>query len=291
MLKIKPKHQGIFFILCAAFFFAMMSFFVRMSGDLPTMQKSFFRNCVAAVVSFIILLRSEEKFKVQPKSWPYLILRASFGTAALICNFYAVDHLNLADANILNKLSPFFAILMSWLLLKEKPLKADLITVVIAFVGAICVAKPTMNMDSLPAFLGLFGGFGAGVAYTFVRKMGMMGERGMIIVMFFSVFSTTLATPFLVFDYHPMTPAQLTCLVGAGIAGTGGQFCITTAYTKAPAKEISVYDYSQVIFAALLGFVAFGQLPDALSILGYIIIIGAAIGRWYISNKKTESIE
>ena len=283
--NIKPKYQGIFFIIGAAFFFALMTVFVHLSGNLPTMQKSFFRNCVAAVVSFVILLRSEEKFKIQKNSWPYLILRASFGTAGLICNFYAVDHLNIADANILNKLSPFFAILMSWLILKEKPLKVDLIAVVVAFGGAICVAKPIFNVESLPAFLGLFGGFAAGMAYTFVRKLGKQGERSMVIVLFFSVFSSSIALPFLIFDYHPMTLAQLACLIGAGIAGTGGQFCITTAYTKAPAKEISVYDYSQVIFAAIMGFLVFGQLPDALSFLGYAIIIGAAVGRWYYGMK------
>ena len=283
--NIKPKYQGIFFIIGAAFFFALMTVFVHLSGNLPTMQKSFFRNCVAAVVSFVILLRSEEKFKIQKSSWPYLILRASFGTAGLICNFYAVDHLNIADANILNKLSPFFAILMSWLILKEKPLKVDLIAVVVAFGGAICVAKPTFNVESLPAFLGLFGGFAAGMAYTFVRKLGKQGERSMVIVLFFSVFSSSIALPFLIFDYHPMTLAQLACLIGAGIAGTGGQFCITTAYTKAPAKEISVYDYSQVIFAAIMGFLVFGQLPDALSFLGYAIIIGAAVGRWCYGMK------
>ena len=283
--NIKPKYQGIFFIIGAAFFFALMTVFVHLSGNLPTMQKSFFRNCVAAVVSFVILLRSEEKFKIQKSSWPYLILRASFGTAGLICNFYAVDHLNIADANILNKLSPFFAILMSWLILKEKPLKVDLIAVVVAFGGAICVAKPTFNVESLPAFLGLFGGFAAGMAYTFVRKLGKQGERSMVIVLFFSVFSSSIALPFLIFDYHPMTLAQLACLIGAGIAGTGGQFCITTAYTKAPAKEISVYDYSQVIFAAIMGFLVFGQLPAALSFLGYAIIIGAAVGRWYYGMK------
>lgn len=283
--NIKPKYQGILFIIGAAFFFALMTVFVHLSGNLPTMQKSFFRNCVAAAVSFVILLRSEEKFKIQKSSWPYLILRASFGTAGLICNFYAVDHLNIADANILNKLSPFFAILMSWLILKEKPLKVDLIAVVVAFGGAICVAKPTFNVESLPAFLGLFGGFAAGMAYTFVRKLGKQGERSMVIVLFFSVFSSSIALPFLIFDYHPMTLAQLACLIGAGIAGTGGQFCITTAYTKAPAKEISVYDYSQVIFAAIMGFLVFGQLPDALSFLGYAIIIGAAVGRWYYGMK------
>ncbi len=63
------------------------------------------------------------------------------------------------------------------------------------------------------------------------------------------------------------------------MAATGGQLCITAAYTHAPAKEISVYDYTQVVFAAVWGFVLWGQVPDIYSIIGYIIIIGVAIYR------------
>lgn len=279
--KFGRKYQGIFFIICAAFFFSLMTFFVRLSGDLPTMQKSFFRNCVAAVVSVIMLAKSKDGFKVLQNSWVYLFLRAGFGTAALIANFYAVDHMNLADANILNKLSPFFAILMSLVILKEKPSKIDLATVFVAFFGAVLVAKPSMAMESVPALWGIFGGFGAGVAYTFVRKMGNQGERGAVIVAFFSMFSTLVALPFLIFDFHPMEPWQLVSLICAGIAGMGGQFSITAAYTRAPAREISVYDYTQVIFAAILGFLVFNQIPDFFSILGYITIIGAAVFRWW----------
>ena len=104
----------------AGFFFALMTFFVRMSGDLPTMQKAFFRNAVAAVAAVILLAKSDEGFKIKKDSWKGLFLRSLFGTTGLICNFYAVDHLAIADANILNKLSPFFAIIMSYFVLKEK---------------------------------------------------------------------------------------------------------------------------------------------------------------------------
>lgn len=95
--------------------------FVRLSGDVPSMQKAFFRNVVAAVFSFLIMLKSREPFH-PPKNghWVYLFARAFFGTVGLLCNFYAVDHLNLSDASMLNKMSPFFAILISYFLLSEK---------------------------------------------------------------------------------------------------------------------------------------------------------------------------
>ena len=109
----KEKIQGILYIILAGFFFSLMTFFVKCSGNLPTMQKAFFRNAVAMIVSIVLLARSEEGFYIKKSSWPCLFLRSLCGTAGLILNFYAIDRLGLADSNILNKLSPFFAIVMS----------------------------------------------------------------------------------------------------------------------------------------------------------------------------------
>ena len=86
-----------------------------------------------------------------------------------------------------------------------------------------------------------------------------------------------------------MTVLQLICLLCAGLAAAGGQFAVTAAYTYAPAKEISVYDYSQVIFAALYGLIMFGQIPDSLSIIGYLIIILMAIVMFIYNKRKTKN--
>lgn len=274
------KKQGILYIIMAGLFFALMTFFVRMAGNLPTMQKAFFRNAVAAVAALFLLARSEEGFKIKKSSWRDLFLRSFFGTMGLICNFYAVDRLAIADANILNKLSPFFAIIMSYFILKEKANKTEWLCVVVAFIGALFVVKPSMDMQFVNAMIGMLGGFGAGVAYTFVRKLGKAGERGPVIVMCFSVFSCIVTTPFLIIGAKPMSLYQIVMLLLAGAAATGGQLSITNAYTKAPAKEISVFDYSQVVFAAALGLVFLGQIPDLMSIIGYVIIIGSAVFKW-----------
>ena len=282
----KEKQQGILFIILAGFFSASMSFFVRLSGDLPTMEKAFFRNAVAVLVAAFMLARTKEGFHVQKGSWPDLLMRSFCGTVGLICNFYAVDHMNIADANILNKLSPFFAILMSYFILKEKANKVEWACVAVAFIGAVFVVKPAFNMQFVNAMIGVTGGLGAGIAYTFVRKLGKKGERGPIIVMVFSTFSCLCTVPFLISEFQPMKAVQLLCLLMAGVSAAGGQIFITKAYTKAPAKEISVFDYTQVLFAALLGFVFFGQIPDWMSLVGYLIIIGSAIFKWNYLRKE-----
>ena len=167
---------------------------------------------------------------------------------------------------------------------KEKADKWEWGAVVLAFFGAMLVAKPSFRMESIPAVVGITGGLGAGAAYTFVRMLSKNGERGKIIIFFFSVFSTAITFPLMLADFAPMTLKQLLCLLAAGASATGGQIFITKAYSYAPAREISVFDYSQVIFAAILGFIFLNQLPDVLSFLGYAIIIGAAVWKWYYNN-------
>ena len=276
----KNKKQGILFIIGAGFCFALMTFFVRMAGDLPTIQKAFFRNVVAVFVAFVLLLRSKQGFRIQKGSIPGLLARSFFGTCGILCNFYAADHLHIADASMLNKLSPFFAIAVSYIILKEKANAVEWISVVFALIGAAFVVKPTAGVTSLYGLVGVAGGLAAGLGYTFIRYLGKRGERGPVIVLWFSLFSCLATAPALLFDYHPMTGEQLMYLLLTGLSATGGQLCITKAYTKAAAKEISVFDYSQVIFAAVLGWIFLSQLPDIYSCIGYIIIIGTAVAKW-----------
>ncbi|MCD8356644.1 MAG: DMT family transporter [Clostridia bacterium] len=280
------KTKGILFIMMSAFCFALMNLFVRLSGDLPPMQKSFFRNAVALVFAIIVLLRSEDKFHFNHKNLPQLIARASFGTIGILCNYYAIDHLVLSDASMLNKLSPFFAIIVSYFYLKEKITPFQASAVFIAFIGALCIIKPGLSsLNTVPALIGALGGLGAGSAYTMVRKLSLNGERGPFIVFFFSAFSCLVCVPYLLFAYHPMTLMQLIFLLLAGLSAAGGQFSITAAYSNAPAREISVFDYSQIVFAALLGFVFLQQIPDILSVIGYIIICGTSIVMFFYNQK------
>lgn len=285
--RISNRRKGILFILLAAFFFSLMSVFVRLSGDVPTMQKAFFRNIVAAVVAMIILLRSKTKISLKKENLPPLLLRSVFGTIGILANFWAVDNLGIADANMLNKLSPFFAILMSIFILGEKPNRIEWLSVVLAFIGAAFVAKPSAGIVSLPALVGILGGFTAGTAYTFVRKAGLQGVKGPIVVAFFSTFSTLVLLPNLLLNYTPMSARQLLFLVLAGCSAAGGQLSITAAYQHAPARDISVFDYSQVVYAALFGIILFDEFPDVWSLIGYVIIIGTAFAKWYLLTQRS----
>ncbi|MDO4275957.1 MAG: DMT family transporter [Eubacteriales bacterium] len=283
----KSRNKGILYIVLSAFFFALMSTFVRMSGDIPSIQKSFFRNLVAFFFAWIILRKDHQGFSGKKENLKYLVLRSLFGTVGILCNFYAVDHLVLADASMLNKMSPFFAVIFSYFLLKEKVKPAQALAVLGAFVGSLFIIKPTIiGMELGYALIGLMGGMGAGIAYTFVRFLGQRGEKGPFIVLFFSGFSCLVTLPYLIFHFTPMDAAQVGFLLLAGLSAAGGQFSITAAYCHAPAREISVYDYSQIIFSAGLGFLLFGQIPDRYSVFGYVIICSMAVFMYIYNNRQ-----
>ena len=278
----KEKNKGILCIICAAFCFALMNLFVKMSGDIPTLQKAFFRNIVAIFFSLSLLLKTHTNIAACKRNWKFILLRSIFGTLGIFFNFYAIDHLHIS------------AIIFSYFVLKEKAKPYQLACVLAALTGTVFILKPgtgTLTEASLftfisfPAFIGLLSGMSAGLAYTLLRKATSNGVPGNMVVFIFSTFSCLCSLPYCIINFTPMTLQQTVFLLLAGLAATGGQLSITAAYTYAPASELSVYDYSQVIFAGLLGFLFIGEIPDTLSYVGYIIIIGASVVMFLMRNR------
>lgn len=285
------KTKGILLIIGSAFFFALMNLFVRLSGDLPSIQKSFFRNFVALFFALAVLIKNKTDISPAKGNIGFLLIRSIFGTIGILANFYAIDHMILTDASMLNKLSPFFAVVFSAIFLKERVRPWQLIAVIGAFIGSLFIIKPTLDIvEVLPYIIGFIGGMGAGAAYTAVRHLGSRGVPGGVIVFVFSLFSCIFCLPFAIAGYVPMSAVQVVLLLCAGLAATGGQFCITYAYTYAPAREISVYDYTQIIFSAVLGYFVLSQTPDLASFVGYIIICSMGIMNFMFSKKHSNKV-
>lgn len=283
--------KGIICLITSAFSFAAMAVFVRLAGDINFLQKAFFRNSMSFLISLILLIRDgiengKDKLIIPKGALLFLFLRSVGGSFGIFGNFYAIDHLVLSDAAILNKMSPFFAIAFSFLLLKEKIKPVPLIAIIIAFLGSILIVKPSFDFQAtLPTLAGFMGGVGAGFAYCCLRKLSLLKCNGKLVIFFFSAFSMILSIPFMIMHFEPMTAYQVIMLILAGCCAAGGQFSITAAYFNAPAREISIYDYSQIIFSAAFGFFIFAQIPDIYSIIGYVIIISMAILN-FVYNKK-----
>lgn len=279
-IKIMNNNQkGIACMISSAFFFALMSFFVRYAAGVPFTEKVFFRNAIAAVVALPLFLRTKHNYKLVMTKLPDLFCRVTFGTIGMFCNYYAIDHMNLSDANMLNKTSPFFTMLAAIFLLKEKPTKVDWAALMIAFVGALLIMKPSLDVHFAYAVIGVMGGFSAGMAYTFVRRLSGAGIDNTLIVLAFSLYSCIICAVPSAIQGIDITMHEFVILMLVGISAACAQFSVTAAYSYAETRVVSIYGYTQIIFAALLGVVFLHETPDMLSILGYVVIIGAAVIR------------
>ena len=292
------RSKGILAILASAFGFAMMAAFIRLADDfgspISSFQKSFFRNLVAVALAAGVFWRGRREDArretadgledarrvtcVGGKTWALILLRSVLGTVGIFANFYALSHIPIAEGQTLNKTAPFFTVLFAWLFMGERANWRQALALVVAFVGVVFVAKPGFaGEETLPLAMGLLGGVCAGSAYACVHKLGAMKVNASLIILVFSVFSSLASLPFMVFDYTPMTAAQVAILCGVGVGAAIGQFGITAAYRFAEPRQIAVFDYSSILFAALFGFVLFGQVPDALAALGFVLIVLASL--------------
>lgn len=272
--------KGILCIIIAGFGFALMFLFVKLSGDLPSMQKGFFRNIIAVFISSIPLIKHWKVINIPRNNtgWLVLISRSVFGTIGLVLNFYAISHISLADSSIIQKLSPFIIIILSYIFFKEEMTKFQVFAIIIAFIGITLIIKPSgNNIISMGALAALLGALCAGIAYTCVRYLGTHNISGEFIIFFFSSLSSLMLLPYLILDYRTMTYYQLSMLLLAGISATIGQYGVTFAYKFAAAKNISVFDYSQVLFSGIFGYMFFGEFPDFQSLIGYVIVISVGI--------------
>ena len=306
------KAKGVIAIIISAFGFSLMALFVRLcddvGGPVNSFQKSCFRNVVALAIAAAAWARAgaarrgleakdgrletregvrrETKGVLSLKSKVLLLLRSVLGTAGIFAHFYALSHISIAEGLTLNKTAPFFTVLFAWLFLGERANGRQLLTLMLAFLGVVLITKPGFaGASALPLAIGLLSGVCAGGAYACVRALRRHSLSPSFIILFFSAFSCLASVPFMSARFDPMTGRQVLTLLGAGAGAAIGQFGITLAYGYAAPKDIAVFDYSGILFAAAFGFLFFAQVPDPLSIAGFLAIVLAA----FLGNKKKQS--
>lgn len=274
-IVLNPKIKGIIAILISAIGFSFMSVFFRLSGDLPVFQKSLARNLVAMFIPLFFIFKYKQPMFGKLSSQPLLISRSTLGLIGVLLNIYALDHMVLSDADTLMKLNPFWTILLCFIFLHEKVRKYQISAMIVAILGMLLIVKPEFSSSFIPALIGLLSGIFAASAYTCVRALSTR-EAPYTIVFYFSLFSVVVLIPFSIVTFEPMSKLQVLYLFGAGLSAAVGQIGITLAYSFAAAKDISIFTYASIIFTAIFGFILFGETPDLLSTIGYIVIISAS---------------
>jgi drug/metabolite transporter (DMT)-like permease len=270
------KTKAVILMLISSLAFACSAAAVKLSGDLPVFEKVFFRNILAVVIAFIVIRKQKHRMFGKKENQKYLMIRSLLGVIGMVLYFYAISNLYLADSAMLHKLFPFFVTIFAAIFLKEKISKIQIPALIIVFLAALLIIKPRFDYSIFPALAAFGTAVISGGTYTLVRFLRNR-EKPATIVFYFSFVSFVILSPLVLLDYKPPSSIQWFYLLMIGVFGAIGQFTLTYAYRYGKASEIAIYNYSNIIFAGLIGFALWLEIPDLLSIIGGIIIIVSSI--------------
>ena len=281
--------KGISFKLISALLFAAMSALVRQLGDVaPVGQMVFFRSAFAILpVVVIYALRGELMTAVRTGRPLGQLGRGMLSVCGMFTNFSALTRLPLADATAISFASPLITVALARIILKERVRIYRWSAVLVGFAGVIVMLIPhfdighyaatgaaaTAAVGSLLAMASAFCNAGTVIQ---TRRL-TQSETTSSIVFYFSLVCAIAGALTLPFAWHSPTPAELTKLVMLGILGGVAHIFLTESYRHASASVVAPFDYSSMIWALLLGYWLFGELPDALVYLGATIVAGAGL--------------
>ena len=275
---------GALLIIFSALSFSVMEIAVKISGSrIPVMEQVFARNFITLFISGFVMIKDREKFFPDKNNIVSIVCRSASGYLGIIAYFYAANNMILADASVLQKTSPFWSSLFAFILIKEKILKVQWLSLIIAAIGSIFVIKPAMNSNVFPALVALSSAMFAGISYAIIGSLKGK-ESNSLIIFYFSLFSC-LFSLFFIRSFVMPNIFELLMLMLIGIFAGFGQFFLTIAYKKAPVSAVSIFNYTGVIFSYLFSVFLFNEIADIYSVIGMIIIIFAAVLVYYYKRK------
>ncbi|WP_454255484.1 DMT family transporter [Pseudomonas sp. Marseille-Q8238] len=275
MRSVKPL-QGALLLALSALLFAFMGAGIReISGSVNNESIVFFRNLIGVLFFLPMILVSG----IQPLKTAHLkshLWRATYGLAAMYCFFYAIAHLPLADAMLFTYSAPLFTPFIARWWLKEPLTRRMLLTSVLGLIGVLLVAKPSDALLDTQALIGLAASILAAFAFVSIREMSNT-EPTFRIVFYFALCSTLIAAVPLSWAWQPLDNHQLGMLLGIGLLATVSQIIMSKAYALAPPGQIGPVAYLAIVFAGLIAWWLWGEVPDVLSIAGALLIFAAGL--------------
>ncbi|EOS8332852.1 DMT family transporter [Vibrio vulnificus] len=274
---------GVRYMILSALGFALMSASVKYVSvhGIPLFEIVAARALVSLIISYLDVKRKGISVWGNNKRW--LFARGAVGTMALMCVYYAVTALPLAEATILQYVHPVFTALLAVLFLKERVQPATLACIVLCLLGVFTMVYPSFDasgVSELPMLsvgIALLGAFGSSIAYVIVRKLSRT-EDSSVIIFYFPLVALPVSAMLIGDDFVVPDVALILVLILVGIFTQIGQFGLTKAMQTQTAGNASAYSYVQIVFSALLGVVLFNEVPSIWTLLGgSLIVIGALI--------------
>lgn len=272
---------GVRYMMLSALGFSLMAACVKevSTYGIPVMEIIAARALISLIISYLDVKR--KGISLWGSNKPLLIARGVVGAFALICVYYAVVTLPLAEATLLQYLHPAFTAVIALLFLKERLHLSTLICIVLSLAGLAIMVKPELLLGKgieLPWFsvtIALLGALGSAIAYVLVRKLSQ-NEDSSVIIFYFPMIALPVSILLPGESFVLPDGQALMLLILVGIFTQIGQIGLTKAMQTEVAGKATAYSYVQVIFAVFIGWMVFDEIPSLWTwVGGSLIVIGA----------------
>jgi len=267
--------------------FSIMQLIVKLSsGVFHTMELVFCRNLITLFFGLFLAVQKGMPLLGKKENRTALLLRSFFGYVGVVGYFYATTHMNVADASLLHRSSPFFVIIFSAMFLKNRLKRVQVAALVLAFCGSVLVIRPSFDMSVIPALVGVLSAAGAGAAYVAINYLKGKEDNSTIIFCF-SLFSCVCSAALGWREFvMPAGAGQWIMLLGVGIFAGVGQVLLTQAYKMTNPGDVSIINYLGIIFSAVFGVMFLSETLELRTVMGIALIFSAAALLYFIKDSK-----
>jgi len=279
--KLPGNVRGALWLLAAGIFLSAMGVFIKMAAqELHPFQIAFFRAFMGLCIVAPFALR--HGFGTVRTARPSLhLVRGLIGGVVMLCMFYAVANLPLADVTALSFTKPLFLIPLAVIFLGEKVKMRRTIATAVGFIGVIIMLRPAGETDPI-AFVALFAAALIAGITIMMKILSRLDSPTTLVFWSSIILSLCTLGPALWFWKTPSVEVLLVMLALA-LCGTIGQTMLIRGYAAGEAMAVTPFDYARLIYSGLFGYLIFAEIPDAWTIVGALVIVGSTI---YIARRE-----
>ncbi|HZS82832.1 MAG TPA: DMT family transporter [Stellaceae bacterium] len=269
--------RGILCMLAGGACFAVMDALVKwVSPRFSVVEIILFRSAFAFLPILWQLRREGGRGALKTRRFGDHIARSLFGFVSLACFIYAFGRMPLADVVAIGFSAPIFITALSVPLLGESVGLRRWSAVLVGFAGVLVMVRPGSGMFEANALVALVGTLLYGLAMICIRRLGGTESTGAI-AFYYTLSCTVIGTAALPFAWTAPGPVDAALLTAIGLIGGCGQLFVTAAFRIGPAAVIAPFDYASMIYAALLGYAVWGDVPDGPLLLGAAIVVASGL--------------
>lgn len=273
----QPIAAAIAAMIASMFFFSVMAVLIKLVGDRTPLSFIIFSRSLFAFLVLIPVVAASGGLKVLKTKKPLgHLMRAGIGLSAMVLSFWAIVVLPLANATAIGFAAPLFMTALAVPLLGERVGPRRLAAVGAGFVGILLIVKPDAGIFTTGALVALAGAVFYALAMISIRHLSRT-ESSVTIVFWFTCACTLATGATLLFHYESPTWPDAGLLAAIGLLGGLGQVLMTTAYRLAPVAVVGPFDYTQMVWALLFGWLIWDHLPDLQVLLGAATVVGSGI--------------